>query len=1726
MSIENRPYVGTWRLDSRELVQNTPDALVYINGDTSLPGCPKCNGRIDIQKFVTEVSVDAGTDPGAASASFTLSIPLHHTNSFARDAKFLLTPGLEVHIYMRGYFPVRGMFRNLAEAPFKGELTPAGESPVGNITASKGSQKTGFQSKPTVEVSPALTSSELEGLLRNYKIPRGGSKLNESQLASAKLIYQRFTEAGYTPAFALGAVVQASHESHLNASAQQRVRTSDGTIKPVGPGLGLFQLDRKVGLGVGVPYFRGGRTAGNATEAREQPDKFYDATDPNTNIDRMIAAAERYKAIRSVGKDPNKSPSEAYYRLFWSPLASGFQTDRTVEQFGESYKKRDRHGRQQFGKRIWGSKAFNETEGLVLQAERFADATEASTKEFKVPVEPSLLDQFGLGGKGIENLLNYPYYHVFHGVVTQVSHSWSGGVNSISVNAVSMLHFWQYHTISTNASVFGARPTNSKLKTSMVGHNFTGMHPYQIMYTLHHDMVGAAGGVGWALSSKTNQSAVSEVAGESLFSLNIRYWEKRFAQRMVKLRMHGASGELFSALQSTFLGRTGTDDLKKLVRHRFSDPSSRKGRAKEILGQSVSAGLYNRRRLEALLFARSTNGNSSSKGGTKFELNLAEMQAFVSNIGNWGQPAFFESVYESKLDIAQKVMEITGFEFYQDVDGDFVFKPPMYNLDTSSSRIYRIEDIDIISISTDEKEPQATYATVKGSQFKNVQGTGVENEWGVRGQYIDYRLVAQYGWRPAAYETAYLNDPKSMFFSAINRLDILNAPSKAASITIPVRPELRPGYPVYVPYLDAFYYCNSFSHSHSVGGQCTTSLQLVGKRAKFYAPGHPDKKGIDAIDLGQTLLPERPLQVTDRDGHPRLAGFPNVVMALDPYAINPMFWVVGSDIERLDDPIVLRNILQMGAQQGLIADKGNGSYTLTLPVKKGEDGEQKQAEIEFWLSDDLRLPEQVKASRKRRKARPRDIPKTTIDIIAAGEKYTARKAAANKVIEQKVQEVVKLQAELVATTSSLLRAPEESSRARRLRTKKARLKRQITEAEKRVEATKADTEASFNEDKNDGVFQLSQLIKSVGEQFFLKGGTDLRRIPETHNLLDMLSDKKAILSNGTQPGQYRYYSASHPDPRHQGQEIVEYSNPPDGKSPKLIRHNSFLDPEWQGTVVEGFVKTPIASIPGTEKPEAELGDVRPVRGMRVLTANPSKPNGEVVPTSQIREMMFAVQDMTQTRGATSTEADDKPVTLGEGPRWRFKQMFNIRWAKTKPSADTTIKKFFAPAWAAILTDVTSAVVLASKRARTIDDTKVMPYPDALPGIPSSLPLGKKGTVSTTTNISEFKLEGTKGAINLGGTWAKLGIGDFLDEMGKKLVPQMAVGIENMRAAWRTKLRDVGQYEEVQIEQIMAEMNAGLAARWKIDVKSSSTTRTEKKGAIKRRVHSPVFPVSDAKGYEVIGSYRYGRGVDIEPGGVWDSLHQQDPNQFLDRKTVEDIQDAVLGGRPITVEREHIVNGGKKVKVKVPLQGDKAVRDVEKRALTQYRKHLTDQQIIDLGLAVPNAKDPSLLELNFSNYYSDGNKEGIHKLPINNAAFTLADLTNQQDGRMCSCKAAEADLLLEAFGGSEFLQFAAPGVNLPKGYGTGAEDRATEFLTNQAMFKSVSWKQRQDALRGTAMERPSGSILSQFQDLGTAVVQGAAGQADRQQAALTNFNNAIEQANRAAQNVRDETDGGT
>ena len=490
-----------------------------------------------------------------------------------------------------------------------------------------------------------------------------------------------------------------------------------------------------------------------------------------------------------------------------------------------------------------------------------------------------------------KNVAMYPYYQVFHGVVTNANHEFSGGFYSASLSCSDMLHFWSTLYLSTNGQVFGdnKKVDNSGVYPELRGHTLVNMSPYSIVYTLVRVGFGAA----YLPEFKLQQVTSNQEEGQA-YKHAAEYWSARFRQNAGNLRMYGVDGNVYTAHEQAYLGlfQSGNNSAQKII---------------QSLGQKVNQNTKNlenteffRQKMRELGYDIASTRVSAyvDDKGNEATVDVLNQLAFARDLSNEGNVNLFNTEYMSKLDIVNAVIAVTGFEFYQDVDGDLVFKPPFFNLDTSEDPVYVVEDRDLISISEASGEPEATLIKGSGNIFNNVI-TGLGGGFEGRGaNYIDYRLVAQYGWKEgASFETTYLTDPRGVYLSCIARLDIANMSMNTAEISVPLRPELRPGYPIYVRCIDSYFYIKSLSHSFSFGSECMTSITGVTRRRKWLPPvktplggAWPSLSNIRLDKPGeyspQAIIVD-PSNVTDEagkpalSGPPRIIGFPNVIMALD-----------------------------------------------------------------------------------------------------------------------------------------------------------------------------------------------------------------------------------------------------------------------------------------------------------------------------------------------------------------------------------------------------------------------------------------------------------------------------------------------------------------------------------------------------------------------------------------------------------------------------------------------------------------------------------------------------------------------------------------------------------------------------------------------------------------------------------------------------------------------------
>lgn len=394
------------------------------------------------------------------------------------------------------------------------------------------------------------------------------------------------------------------------------------------------------------------------------------------------------------------------------------------------------------------------------------------------------------------------YYPIFWGLTTEVSDSYSGGEHTVSIQCNDILKWWELCKMNINPAFTGQTGVLGK---NLQGNVFHGMNPYDIIYTLAYQSFGdICVGTG---------SFVTPIKGEAqtqTFSAALQditaYWQSRFGRIRSNLMLYGVNGTVIR-------GAT--------LFEKYDSGSA-------SLGKSVAARAI---------------ADASDKGGGQpvFDPSSPLVTAFRTQMMNTGQMTFFQSEMQTKLELANAAKDSIGFEFYMDVTGDIVFKPPFYNLDVLANKpVSWIQDIDIIDWGFSESESEVvTQLTMAGNFTGNMDYGLPSEEMTPYSSVTDYHLLRKYGWRTAPLNSEFMGDPQLMFYHGLDVLDRINSKRHHASITIPCRPELRLGFPVYVAPKDQMWYVNGISHNIAFGGRATTALTLTARREKFKAPrGH------------------------------------------------------------------------------------------------------------------------------------------------------------------------------------------------------------------------------------------------------------------------------------------------------------------------------------------------------------------------------------------------------------------------------------------------------------------------------------------------------------------------------------------------------------------------------------------------------------------------------------------------------------------------------------------------------------------------------------------------------------------------------------------------------------------------------------------------------------------------------------------------------------------------
>jgi len=397
------------------------------------------------------------------------------------------------------------------------------------------------------------------------------------------------------------------------------------------------------------------------------------------------------------------------------------------------------------------------------------------------------------------------YYPIFWGLVTEVSDSYSGGEHSFSINCADILKWWELCKINTTpAFTQGA----GQLGRSIFGNVLFGSNPYDMIWTLAQQSFGDVVVGSGSLISLTKESTQRQTFNVALGDIML-YWQQRFTRIRSNLMLYGTAGNAVRG-----------DILYQTYQKNGGDRRYKDSKSVPFASQAV----------------RQANGGTEGSQMV-FDPTDPAVTAFRTQFSQAGQVNFWSSEFQTKLEIANACKDAIGFEFFMDVTGDIVFKPPFYNLDVLSNKpISWIQDIDIIDWDFSESEAEVvTQLQLSGSFGGNID-YGMPEECTPTTSVTDYHLLRKYGWRTQTFNSEFSSSPVQMFNIGLDMLDRLNSRRFRGSVNIPLRPELRLGFPVYIAPKDQVWYVSGISHNIQFGGRAQTTLTLTAKRSKFVAP--------------------------------------------------------------------------------------------------------------------------------------------------------------------------------------------------------------------------------------------------------------------------------------------------------------------------------------------------------------------------------------------------------------------------------------------------------------------------------------------------------------------------------------------------------------------------------------------------------------------------------------------------------------------------------------------------------------------------------------------------------------------------------------------------------------------------------------------------------------------------------------------------------------------------
>lgn len=398
----------------------------------------------------------------------------------------------------------------------------------------------------------------------------------------------------------------------------------------------------------------------------------------------------------------------------------------------------------------------------------------------------------------------YSYYKSFWGVIVGIDERYSPGTQEVTISCESMMKWLQLMKTNEHPSLQVFSNTSMKQDvgaTLYAGKTYANKNPYEIVYQMmtitYQNIV-----IPDALDTERTDKSVTFIDDEGKqvakdvkiplinpkdVEVNLA-WEKKFNNMKSSLILYGVT----------------KDKIVKMVETNEKTKGDRSLAASKNPNTPIKISYDH----TALMDFRPFN-----KPDEKQDIDV------------------IKNNYKSNLTIIEEIKMFTGFEFYLDTTGNFVFKPPFWNLDVKQNPVYVIDDTEILNWSWSESEAEVvTRVEVTGSLFQQVN---MDSYFTPRAVYTNYAWAKQFGIKVESLTMRFFTSPRMCYYHAISELDRYNAGRYKGTVTIVGRPELRLGVPVFIKSRDCYAYIENISHNFVFGGPFNTTLSLSAIRRRY-----------------------------------------------------------------------------------------------------------------------------------------------------------------------------------------------------------------------------------------------------------------------------------------------------------------------------------------------------------------------------------------------------------------------------------------------------------------------------------------------------------------------------------------------------------------------------------------------------------------------------------------------------------------------------------------------------------------------------------------------------------------------------------------------------------------------------------------------------------------------------------------------------------------------------